>query len=456
MCFGGKNERSDDPPPRPAQNYQSQNQGGDYNKMTNLGSNNPYGNNGGGSAGYPSQNQYAGGSSSNYYGGGPSGQQQQDQYAPPPGPPPTHNQHQQDQYAPPPGPPPSHSPQPPQQRQDDYAPPPGPPPSHSQQDYAPPPGPPPSHGQQSQDQYAPPPGPPPSQSNNSWMAPPKDGEPQPPQHNWEAAVPDTSLFPPPPAIFSGYYESHAHNSTEAEAEAGEEWCEQYPLTQPINLDGPGSDALRSHNYRLIEPQGFDGKLNWLGPGNWEVKTNRKALDRTLISYPPLYVVSQHDPTRFGRTKTVYYEVKIRRSSSTVNIAMGFSALPYPSFRLPGWHRGSLAVHGDDGHKYINDRWGGKDFTNEFRKGETYGLGMRFSPSRSGEAHKAHVQILFTRNGIETGSWNLHEETDADEDLPVTGLEGFHDLCCSIGSFEGTDFEVVFDPSKWMYQGIEKE
>lgn len=270
-------------------------------------------------------------------------------------------------------------------------------------------------------------------------------------------MPDTSLFPPPPALFSGYDRSPAHNSTEAEAEAGEAWCKQYPLSQPMVLDDAGADALRTHNFRLIEPMGFNGRLNWLGPGDWDVSTTANALDRSLISYPPLYVVSQHDPTRTGRVKTVYYEVKIRHTSPSVNIALGFSALPYPSFRLPGWHRGSLGVHGDDGHKYINDRWGGKDFTSEFRKGETYGLGMRFSPSRaSGQAHKGHVQIFFTRNGMEAGSWNLHEETDADQDLPVTGLEGFHDVCCSIGTFEGTEFEVVFDPAKWMYQGAEKE
>lgn len=406
-------------------------------------SNNPYNNNNNnpGSAGQSGQNQYGsgsgngGGSSASYY--DTPGQQ----YAPPSGPPPSQSQHQQqqEQYAPPPGPPPSHS-----QQQQDYAPPPGPPPSHN-------------HSQRQEEQYAPPPGPPPSHNNNSWIAPPQDGPSQQSQHNWEAAVPDTSLFPPPPAIFSGYYRSPANNSTEAEAEAGEEWCEKYPLTQPIELDAAGSDALRSHNFRLIEPMGFNGRLNWMGPGVWEVNTKAEALDRTLISYPPLYVVSQHDPTRTGRAKTIYYEVKIRRNSPSVNVALGFSALPYPSFRLPGWHRGSLAVHGDDGHKYINDRWGGKDFTNEFRKGETYGIGMKISPAGSGgQAHRARVQIFFTRNGIESGSWNLHEETDADEDLPVTGLEGFHDLCSSIGSFEGTDFEVVFDPSKWMYQGIEKE
>lgn len=282
------------------------------------------------------------------------------------------------------------------------------------------------------------------------MAPPQDAKETKTQHDWESAVPDTTLFPPPPAIFSGYEYSPGNNATEEEAEAGEMWCHQHPLTQPMMLDPAGQNALQTSNFRLVEPPGFNGSLNWLGPGHWEGRTNRNCPDRCLISYPPLYVVSQHDPTRFGQPKTIYYEVKLRGDSRTVNIALGFSALPYPSFRLPGWHRGSLAVHGDDGHRYINDGWGGKDFTVEFRKGDTYGIGMTFTPDGS---HRPRVDVFFTRNGTREGGWDLHEETDAEEDLPVTGLEGFHDLCCSVGAYEDTSFEVVFDPAKWLYRDV---
>lgn len=413
MCFGGKNERSDDPPPRPVPNYQSQSNSNE-NKMSNFASNNPYNNH----AGQNQSGSNGEGGSSSYY-NAPA----QQQYAPPPGPPPSHSQQPQEDFAPPPGPPPSHRPA--QQPQDDYAPPPGPPPGKGQ-------------------------------DNSSWIKPPQDSpSQQQPQHNWETAVPDTSLFPPPPALFSGYDRSPANNATEEECNAGEVWCEEHQLTAPIQLDAAGADALRHHNFRLIEPTGFSGRLDWQSPGVWDVSTPRKTPDRALISYPPLYVVLEHDPTRTQRPKTVYYEIKLRRGSKAANVAMGFTALPYPSFRLPGWHRGSLAVHGDDGHKYINDPWGGKDFTAPFHPGETYGVGLKVSPSREA-AHKTHVQIFFTRNGVESGGWNLHEETDAEEDRAVTGMEGFHDLCACIGVCEETDFEVVFDPARWMYQGIEKQ
>ncbi|KAI5467401.1 hypothetical protein BGZ63DRAFT_498984 [Mariannaea sp. PMI_226] len=332
-------------------------------------------------------------------------------------------------YAPPAGPPPE------KRQEEEFSAPPGPPPglSSQEQQYLPPMGPPP--GQQQQQQYDPPTGPPPGQQQ---YAPP---------HDWEIAVPDTSLFPPPPAIFSGYDRSPTSNATEEEAEAGEEWCEQYPLAAPLVLDQAARDALHTGNIRLMQPVGFNGNLSWLRPGQWDAYTAKNSPDRCIIGYPPMYTVSEHDPHRTGQPKTIYYEVQIRPDSPTVFLALGFTALPYPSFRMPGWHRGSLAVHGDDGHKYINDRWGGKDFTAEFQRGHTYGIGMTFRAVGGG---KPQVDIFFTHNGVLTGGWALHEETDAEQDLPVTGLEGLHDLSCAIGTYDGVRFEVNLDASKWLY------
>ena len=218
----------------------------------------------------------------------------------------------------------------------------------------------------------------------------------------------------------------------------------------MTLDSAAQTALQSNNIRLIEPPGFNGRLNWLAKGHWEGSTGNGAPDRCIIGYPPLYVVNQHDPTRYGKAKTIYYEIKIRKDSPNNFIAMGFTALPYPSFRLPGWHRASLGVHGDDGHKYINDLWGGKDFTRAFNIGDSYGIGMTFTPTGGS---KPSVTVFVTTNGTRSGEWDLHEETDAESDRPVTGLEGFHDLSCAIGSFDKVSFEVIFDPAKWKYKNV---
>ncbi|PWI72668.1 hypothetical protein PCL_09683 [Purpureocillium lilacinum] len=468
MCFGSKDAGGgggdDEPAPRPAQQQQQS------EKKQQQQQQQPRPFSGGGSDVKGKQSHGGGGPGDGGYasGGGPSGLQRADEYAPPAGPPPG----QQTQYAPPSGPPPGQQMQyappsgpPPGHQADSYAPPPGPTPTHSteyappagpppgrQGDYAPPAGPPP--GKQ-QDDYAPPPGPPPA--SNDWAAPPKDAPPDQAhsklEHDWQAAVPDTSLFPDPPPFFSGYDRSHTTNASEEEAIAGEQWCEQYPLARPLVLDEAGQAALQDYNFRLIEPVGFNGSLNWLGKGHWAASTAKGSPDRCIISYPPLYVVNQHDPTRTQQAKTIYYEVKLLGSSRETSVAMGFAALPYPSFRMPGWHRGSLAVHGDDGHKFINDRWGGKDFTGEFRRGDTYGLGVTLRPPPGGGAHPK-VDIFFTRNGARVGGWDLHEETDAEQDLPVTGLEGFHDLSCAVGTFDAVSFEVVLDPAKWMYRDVQ--
>ncbi|KAH8734787.1 hypothetical protein BGZ61DRAFT_473478 [Ilyonectria robusta] len=473
MCFGSKDERDDEPAPRPAQRPVSPPQShpmGDVKNSSYMPQNTP-----GRSSGEPSYAPPGGPppdrNTAQYAPppGPPPGQSSQQQFAPPSGPPPGQSQHEyappsgpppgqsSQQYDAPPGPPPGQSPQheyappsgppPGQSSQQQFAPPPGPPPGRSsQQEYAPPSGPPP--GQSSQQHYAPPPGPPPG--SNDWIQPPSGPPPsaaKQPQHDWEVAVPDTSLFPPPPAIFSGYDRSPTSNATEDDAIAGEDWCERYPLTRPIVLDQLASTALEAGNIRLMEPAGFSGKLTWLKPGQWDGYTAKNSPDRCIIGYPPLYSVTQHDPLRSGRPKTIYYEVKLRDNSPTVFLGLGFTALPYPSFRMPGWHRGSLAVHGDDGHKYINDRWGGKDFTDEFRRGDTYGIGMTF---RAVGQAKPQVDIFFTRNGTMTGGWALHEETDAEQDLPVTGMEGLHDLSCAIGTYDAVAFEVIFDAAKWLY------
>ncbi|EHA54312.1 hypothetical protein MGG_01220 [Pyricularia oryzae 70-15] len=400
-------------------------------------------------------------------------QQQPEEYAPPPGPPPGSSQSPRsappvvdDDFAPPPGPPPSHTPQPPAATSDDFAPPPGPPPSHTPQppaatsdDYAPPPGPPPgaaAGNTTSTTEYALPLGPPPDYSNPAAPAQQQQQQQQQqPQHDWQAAVPDTSLFPPPPDIFSHHEFSPANNASEFEMEAGEAWCAAHPLSPPLALDPPSAAAHEAHNPRLMQPANFRGLLRWLGQGHWELRTaDRRCTDATVLAYPPLYCAGRQQqppqPSAAPRKPTVvYYEVQIRSDSRAdeTSLAVGFAALPYPPFRLPGWHRASLAVHGDDGHRYTNDLAGGCSFTRPFRRGERIGLGMKFAGGPGGR-----VVIFFTRGGKIDGSWDLHEETDATEVGGVQGLEGWHDISAAIGTFDFVSLEVFFEPTKWLYKG----
>lgn len=324
---------------------------------------------------------------------------------------------------------------------DQYAPPSGPPPNHDQ--YAPPSGPPPGH-----DRYAPPPGPPPTQE---------------PYHDWQTAVPDTSLLPPPPAM--GNQRSTANNASEEEANQAMDWCGANPLYGPIALNSQSKDALERGEIGVVVPRPMKGTLERLRPGVWKGKTKAGSPDSCILSTVPLYSVYTHSPLQTGYTKTIYYEVRISNSNrNEVTLALGYAAPPYPTFRCPGWHRGSLAVHGDDGSRYVNDMWGGHDFTQPFKPGETVGIGMIFT-RRDVDAPPAYndgpattlvqkpigVDVFFTRDGKKIGGWNLHEEGDAEEDLPVDGLEGFHDLLAAVGTFEAVEFDIVFSEQEWMYR-----
>ena len=327
-------------------------------------------------------------------------------------------------------------------QQDSYSPPSGYPPSHQEQETYYPPSGPPTHSE-----YAPPPGPPPSQA---------------PYHDWQTAVPDTSLLPPPPSL--GNQHSATNNATEEQARQGTAWCEQNPLTAPLQLPQEALAAIERGEIGVIKPRNYHGHLEHSRPGVWAGKTKASSPDTCITSTIPLYSVNAHSPLNTGTIKTIYYEVRIaKRNRGEVSLAMGFAARPYPTFRLPGWHRGCLAVHGDDGSRYVNDMWGGKDFTAPFKSGQTLGIGMTFSksdfnappayterPAQTTSSSPINVEVFFTKDGRKAGGWNLHEEVDAEENLPVVGLEGLNDLYPAIGTFDNVEFEILFNEREWKY------
>ena len=298
-------------------------------------------------------------------------------------------------------------------------------------------------------------------SSSEYDAPPSG--PPPSYHDWQTAVPDTSLLPPPPSL--GNQESRTNNATRRQAEEGESWCRANPLTRPVSLPHEAFLALENGEMGVVKPRGYRGELKHSRPGVWTGETKLGSPDTCITSSIPLYSAFAHSPLLTGQTKTIYYEVRIaKRNRREVSLALGFAAPPYPTFRLPGWHRGCLAVHGDDGSRYINDIAGGKDFTDPFKAGETLGIGMVFKkrdsnfplvygegPTRTEATTPIDVEIFFTRDGRNSGGWNLHEEGDADDDFPVTGLEGMHDLVAAVGTFENVEFEIVFNQGEWLYR-----
>ncbi|KAL8963793.1 MAG: hypothetical protein Q9183_004952 [Haloplaca sp. 2 TL-2023] len=331
-----------------------------------------------------------------------------------------------------------------------FAPPPGPPPSQrkNHESYAPPNGPPPS-----QINYLPPPGPPPAHSRHD--------EDPPPYHDW-TSIPDTALLPPPPSL--GHETSPAGNASLSDADRAHHWCRMHPLILPHQPAPVQYNGVRDGNISLVKPREYQGTLSAKGTGSWEGNTIPGGKDACLLSSLPCYFPVMDSPVVTGTKKIIYFEVKIKsygrgRGGDASSLAVGYCGVPYPTWRMPGWERGSLAVHGDDGRRYVNDTWGGKDFTGPIIEGETVGLGMEFaiadtpphSGPSSGHMSNIKVEVFFTRNGRKESGWNLHEELDAQNDLGVEGLDGQFDLYAAVGLFGSVGFEVNFASHLWLWQ-----
>ena len=341
-----------------------------------------------------------------------------------------------------------------------YQAPPGPPPSQStsKSGYQAPPGPPPGHATTSD--YAPPPGPPPAHYTE--QAPPSYEAPV--QHNWQV-IPDTALLPPPPSI--GYDTSPTANSTMDEGNRAFAWTNANPLWPAYNIAPSTYAAIQNAQLALLKAPSFIGDiLPQPQAGHWKVRTHANCRDSSILTNLPMYSALLDSPLRTHQGKTIYFELKVTgigrggRSleEADAGIAVGYIAPPYPTFRLPGWQRGSLGVHGDDGRRYVNDTWGGVDFTTAFAPGDTVGIGMSFTIPKDPPSYEAQqqgklmdIEVFFTRNGKREGGWDGNEELDARSDGGTVGLRGDHDLFPAVGVFGGVDFEVFFHPSQWLYK-----
>lgn len=199
---------------------------------------------------------------------------------------------------------------------------------------------------------------------------------------------------------------------------------------------------------------FRGKVELKATGGgrfgeiWHVESTRRCPDANLMSGLPMYfaAAARDDATE---TQTIYYEVRIvrMRAGADAAIAVGYAAKPYPGWRLPGWHRGSVGVHGDDGRRFVNDSFGGVDFVEGWREGGTVGIGMRVG------GQGCRGEVFFTRNGEVEGRWWVDEERDAErQDGGVEGLRGEGDLYLCVGCFGQVEFEVVLERGAWLYRG----
>ncbi|KAK8847517.1 hypothetical protein IAR55_005375 [Kwoniella newhampshirensis] len=84
----------------------------------------------------------------------------------------------------------------------------------------------------------------------------------------------------------------------------------------------------------------------------------------------------------------YWEVKMYDKPPNTEVAIGLATKPYPSFRLPGWNKHSIAYFASDGFKSHNYPFTGSSYGPPLAEGDVLGVGYR---PRTGT-------VFFTRNG----------------------------------------------------------
>jgi len=88
-----------------------------------------------------------------------------------------------------------------------------------------------------------------------------------------------------------------------------------------------------------------------------------------------------------QNEVYYWESKIYDKPESTLISIGVATKPYPLFRLPGWHKYSVAYI-STGHRRYNQPFSGPTYGPQFVQGDVIGVGYR---PRTGT-------IFFTRNG----------------------------------------------------------
>ncbi|POS88062.1 SPRY domain-containing protein [Erysiphe pulchra] len=88
-----------------------------------------------------------------------------------------------------------------------------------------------------------------------------------------------------------------------------------------------------------------------------------------------------------QNEVYYWESKIYDKPDSTLISIGVATKPYPLFRLPGWHKYSVAYL-STGHRRYNQPFNGPSYGPQFVQGDVVGVGYR---PRTGT-------IFFTRNG----------------------------------------------------------
>ncbi|XP_052066245.1 SPRY domain-containing protein 3-like [Mytilus californianus] len=124
------------------------------------------------------------------------------------------------------------------------------------------------------------------------------------------------------------------------------------------------------------------------------------------------------------TTNHYFEIEIVDPGENCYIAIGVAKKTYPKNRHPGWNKGSIAYHADDG-KIFNGSGIGDHFGPRCNKGDVMGCGILFPPDYDSEADSdlspddpdVYNDVLADENYSDDDDDDLYDEV---EGRPVNG------------------------------------
>jgi len=116
----------------------------------------------------------------------------------------------------------------------------------------------------------------------------------------------------------------------------------------------------------------------------------------IIVYTPLTVQSKQPllPLPFGDFTMGYYELTLVAKGPEQIIGLGLAPNEYVE-GMPGWRRGSIGYHADDGKLFLG-RGQGTYLTDPWQVGDVVGCGFDFARKRA----------FFTKNGILLGQYEI--------------------------------------------------
>lgn len=112
--------------------------------------------------------------------------------------------------------------------------------------------------------------------------------------------------------------------------------------------------FRLHDIQLSGP----GVLQYIGKG--------KSLIDVGLAQAKTPVTTRHH----------YFEIEILNPGVSCYIAIGLARKNYPKNRHPGWNKGSIAYHADDGKVFVGSGVG-SPFGPKCHKGDVMGVGCLF-------------------------------------------------------------------------------